>query len=203
MRVHGLDGSFSCPAGSYCEGGATQGEECPAGTTSGPGASSCTNCTAGRSSGSGETVCSDCEIGRYAAHEGADTCVYCDGATSSFKGSTSCIICDEGYYRDARGVCKRCPEGAECAWNTNVSRIVLDSGFWRTTLKSADVRPCFYPMFCLGNDECLKGHEGPYCRVSTACTLSIGVFFLLNPCDPIPVICVLWVRFARTTTFSP
>lgn len=60
--------------------------------------------------------------------------------------------------------CKRpCPSGAKCEGG---NRMIINSGFWRSSIQSDQIYECMYDKSCLGGFEsnCKSGYKGRLCQ---------------------------------------
>ena len=73
-------------------------------------------------------------------------CVACTGSTYAFPGDSTCSRCREGlWYSESAGSCVACPFGAVCAAGSTIDTMTLETGFWRLTNWTTDMRRCqFY-----------------------------------------------------------
>ena len=66
--------------------------------------------------------------------------------------------------------CERVTEGiAADAFGMNVTNLILEPGFWRTSQSSSEILPCLSDAHCKGGDDvkdlCFDGYNGPLCAV--------------------------------------
>jgi hypothetical protein len=84
-------------------------------------------------------------------------CVPCPSHTTTLArgaGGLAGCICEHGFFHrtPSAGICEQCPAGGFCSeWNTLVSTIRLEAGWWRVSNTSSDLRACPIAKPCLGN----------------------------------------------------
>jgi len=197
-----------CPAGTFSESGALNLAGClpctEAGSYSSPGASFCllppagshaasnrsstALCLPGSFSGIGQDSCTLCEIGKFSHLPGQDQCQFCDrkvavlGSITKDVGTTSaedCICPSKKYFDDSSGTCIDVPLGVnQTAIAMDRFTLVLESGWFRTSNASLDIRECSNKEQCNGGSDpqnsCSLGATGPYCQVCTDGFSSVG-----------------------------
>mmetsp|Transcript_77161 Transcript_77161/g.221760 ORF Transcript_77161/g.221760 Transcript_77161/m.221760 type:complete len:868 (+) Transcript_77161:968-3571(+) len=123
----------------------------------------------------------DCNPG-YRLNSHDLKCEKCVAPTYSVGGVSNCSICTEDHYLTIDGACEDCLEHATCPEGTSIENIVLDSGYWRPSPHTIDIRECPHSSVCVGgngtaswqsgdidhSNYCLDNHWGPYCSLCQA-----------------------------------
>ena len=161
----------SCRRGEFCEQGVAKPERCPAGfTTIGRGAGSINDC--------------GCNPGTYEQR-------VLDGTELGDRTPVASIFEINGGWNRT---CFACPLGTVCRQPSILLRqLPVAAGYWRQTVLSTDVRPCYTSEACIGGtnmtrgsglctesakgmkdpvcmtDLCAPSQRGPYCAVSSCC----------------------------------
>ncbi|EAR89944.2 transmembrane protein, putative (macronuclear) [Tetrahymena thermophila SB210] len=83
-----------------------------------------------------------------------------------YKQLTECSPCAENTFSLDLNGCQPCPDGAKCSGGQN---IIVESGYWRSSLSSSKVIKCNNALSnCLegshGNQICYEGHIGALCE---------------------------------------
>ena len=142
-----------------------------------------------------ERSCERCEIGFFKEDIGIQGCTACDpGHTTLTPGATNksleCVCMAGSYDRNTHPLlidCQQCTslkgdiEGQNCSNLEGITRatLPLHKGYWRASVHSEVIWPCYNPSFCLGGTTnctdawcreadrdagCRPGHTGPYCQ---------------------------------------
>eukprot|EP00966_Prymnesium_polylepis_P050537 1169724-Prymnesium_polylepis.2 len=128
--------------------------------------------------GLGRTQCT-CPLGSHLT--ASKMCEVCPLGTSSDPATSatgSCDVCDIGfYYYQPLSVCRRCPEGGLCPWNTTLDSVVVAAGFWRFSTDATTIYQCSGVgiTYCKGGTDagiegsgyCQEGYAGPLCKLCT------------------------------------
>jgi hypothetical protein len=139
------------------------------------------------------TSCEACEKGKWKSLIGVTSCSRCEdtlkGSITENPGSTSSssCICPSRTYDDGEGSCVPIEEGMrEDLSGMTLASLTLEEGFWRTSEKSDDVRPCITPEACTGGNDtetmCRDGHTGPYCALCED-DYNLDPFMLCKQCS--------------------
>ncbi|CDW78461.1 UNKNOWN [Stylonychia lemnae] len=109
--------------------------------------------------------------------------------------NNQCIICEHGYFSLIQGSyeCKECPDNAECPGG---SRIIVESGFWRSSNQSSTILQCLNKKACKGGEYqqqddsnlCKTGHGGNLCERCLDINGTRQTKSFSNDCEPCPKI---------------
>jgi len=170
-----ITGCLYCVPGFVSASGSGYCSPCSAGEHNNTASSKCVECQPGAISGIAATHCKNCEKGKYAANAGNDACSFCDleikGSSTLSAGASSMSDCECGqgdFLSKETGHCEQVAEGVNVTVSgMTVANLHLESGFWRVSSDSIDIRRCYSPDACLGgpNSTCADGHTGAYCGV--------------------------------------
>ena len=107
---------------------------------------------------------------------------------TKFEKSTEvgACACPKGTYDNMEKSCVDVFEGVDRTTSgMTLETLKIEPGYWRTNLRSPDIRECLVAMACAGGNTtnyCREGHKGPYCEICTD-SYAKDAFLLCQSCD--------------------
>ena len=101
----------------------------------------------------------------------------------AFSSSSVRMMCEDGYYDNpTTEACDVCPRGTICPIGTTLASMQMESGYFRISETTGQVRACPLSAGCKGGNVtsryCSEGHEGPLCARCAG-----GYYMLRNKCS--------------------